>query len=1002
MNLGPFQAQFAKQLRSDLKERLAYATDMGEMPPSVRTLVKTTPDAVFRVEQPEDLVQLVKLARSHKVPLTPRGSGTSGFGSALASKGGISVDLSGLNKILALDPQAQSARVQPGVTWHELEQALLPYGLRTRTYPTSAISATVGGWLALNGAGVGSFEFGRVENCVTELSVISPKGDLLHLTAEEVKPYLGSEGILGFIVEATLRLRPLEQDEIRGYDFASTADGVSFLQQASQLPLWHLAFSTGDFVRKDAQAAGSDVPGKSLGLRILLAAPASRQVGQALGMLAAGHHGAPLPEVEAERAWNHRFHPMRMKSLGPSLVPSEAETPLRTLPALLQDLAQRLPGMAFEGNFTCQHQISLLGFALSDARSLRYNVDFLQALKVLRLAQKHGGRPYGFGLYFSHAANEHLPGYARIEELKRFTDPDKIMNPGKILEHNERLAWIMGAAETLTPLAEKVGIILPDKPLGNGRLPADLRTYAYTCAQCGYCKTQCTLYNATPWESSSPRGKFALLRLVDQGVMSLTQDLVDSLLMCTTCKRCEPVCQLGLPIEQIWTDMREWLVSDKKRRTYAAFEMMASSLRHEGNIWAHLKDARDAWMPEDARWRESGETGYWAGCTASFVEQDIAQNAVRILNAGGIEPAYLGKDELCCGVPMLMAGLWDRWEETMRANISEINKRGIKELVVSCPGCHVSLHHHYRTWAKKLGIDWDVRVLHISEKTAGMVSQGSLKFTHSVDTVATWHDPCHIGRHAGLYNPPRETLNAIPGLTFVEMEHSKENSLCCGSVLTRISDTSISDSIALRRFQEAEAAGAQDLVTTCPCCEFQLRVGRQASKSPVMVRDFATMVAKGLGYADDTDLSESTALSEWVVFDQMITAMSVEEIAKMMSVMMPRMMELLPGWMKSMMSTTKPLPSGAKDKLLAAMRGMVPQMMPALLPGMLPRMVPDVIRYMEDLAPSMPQAMRQLMPKMLPEVMERLMPKVLHLLIPLILDEMLKNMKQSLMTASRK
>ncbi len=1002
MNLGPFQAQFAKQLRSDLKERLAYATDMGEMPPSVRSLVKTTPDAVFRVEQAADLVQLVKLARSHRVPLTPRGSGTSGFGSALASKGGIIVDLSGLNKVLAVDPAEQTARVQPGVTWHELEQTLVPYGLRTRTYPTSAISATIGGWLALNGAGVGSFEFGRVENSVVELRVISPKGDLLHLTGEEVRPYLGSEGILGFIVEATLRLRPRTQDEILGYDFSSPADGVAFLQQAVQLPLWHLAFSTGDFVRKDARATGGDVPDQALGLRVMAAAPASRQIGTPLGKIAAQCRGASLSPVAAEMAWNHRFHPMRMKSLGPSLVPSEAETPLQTLSALLQDLEHRLPGMAFEGNFTSRGQISLLGFALSDARSLRYNVDFLQALKVLRLAQKHGGRPYGFGLYFSHAAKEHLQGYTRIEELKRFTDPDKIMNPGKILEYDERLAWIMSAAETLTPLAEKVGAILPDKPLGSGKLPADLRTYAYTCAQCGYCKTECTLYNATPWESASPRGKFALLRLVDQGVAPLTQDLVDSLLMCTTCKRCEPVCQLGLPIEQIWTGMREWLVDDKKRRTYAAFEMMASSLRHEGNIWAHLKDARDAWLPDDARCQENGEIGYWAGCTASFVEQDIAQNAVRILNAGGIEPAYLGKAELCCGVPMLMAGLWDRWEETMRTNISEIKKRGIKELVVSCPGCHVSLHYHYHTWAKKLGIEWDVRVLHLSEKTAEMISQGKLAFTHPVDSVVTWHDPCHIGRHAGIYDPPRETLNAIPGLKFVEMEHSRENSLCCGSVLTRISDTAISDAVALRRFKEAEEAGAQDLVTTCPCCEFQLRVGRQASQSPVMVRDFATMVAKALGYADETDLSETSALSEWVVFDKMITAMSVEEMAKMMGVMMPRMMELLPGWMKSMMSTTKPLPSGAKDKLLAAMRGMVPQMMPVLLPGMLPKMVPDVIRYMEGLAPTMPQAMRQLMPTMLPEVMERLMPKVLHLLIPLILDEMLVNMKESLMTGSRK
>lgn len=139
-----------------------------------------------------------------------------------------------------------------------------------------------------------------------------------------------------------------------------------------------------------------------------------------------------------------------------------------------------------------------------------------------------------------------------------------------------------------------------------------------------------------------------------------------------------------------------------------------------------------------------------------------------------------------------------------------------------------------------------------------MVKENKLNFIKAVDTVATWHDPCHIGRHAGLYNPPRETLEAIPGLKLVEMEHNRENALCCGSVLTRISDAEISDKIAIRRFKEAEAAGANDMVTTCPCCEVQLRIGRDACQSSIKVRDFATVVAEALGYPDETEHSEKT------------------------------------------------------------------------------------------------------------------------------------------------
>jgi len=125
---------------------------------------------------------------------------------------------------------------------------------------------------------------------------------------------------------------------------------------------------------------------------------------------------------------------MRMKSRGPSLVPSEAETPVATLDSLLNDLEKQLPGMAFEGTFSAKDQLSLLGFALSNSRSLRYNVDFLKALKVLRLAQKHGGHPYGFGLYFAHAAKDNLQNYDEIVKLKAKFDPDNMMNPGKIIE----------------------------------------------------------------------------------------------------------------------------------------------------------------------------------------------------------------------------------------------------------------------------------------------------------------------------------------------------------------------------------------------------------------------------------------------------------------------------------------------------------------------------------------------------------------------------------------
>ncbi len=153
----------------------------------------------------------------------------------------------------------------------------------------------------------------------------------------------------------------------------------------------------------------------------------------------------------------------------------------------------------------------------------------------------------------------------------------------------------------------------------------------------------------------------------------------------------------------------------------------------------------------------------------------------------------------------------------MEHNITELNKRGVEEIVISCPGCWVTLNHYYREWAEKLGLEYKVRIKHITEVTADLLREGKLKFRQAPRDGGrlTYHDPCHIGRHAGIYEPPREILRAIPGVEFVEMEHHRENGLCCGSVLSRVGRPPAADAIGALRITEAENAGA-GIVLTAP------------------------------------------------------------------------------------------------------------------------------------------------------------------------------------------
>ena len=197
--------------------------------------------------------------------------------------------------------------------------------------------------------------------------------------------------------------------------------------------------------------------------------------------------------------------------------------------------------------------------------------------------------------------------------------------------------------------------------------------------------------------------------------------------------------------------------------------------------------------------KEHAKIGYFAGCTASFVEQDIAQSAVKLLDAAGVEFTTLGKDEMCCGIPMLVAGKWELFEQALRHNSAAMQAKGVEEVVTSCPACWLVWNTYYPQWAEKLGIPFDFKAKHYSQVLSEKIAAGEFALTEVPESLqaqieangtakVTFHDSCHIGRAGGVYEPPRDLIRAIPNVELVEMAHSKEDALCCGSVLTRIGE----------------------------------------------------------------------------------------------------------------------------------------------------------------------------------------------------------------------
>src|SRR4030042_1011002 len=179
-------------------ERKLYGHDIAAVPGVFRRLIGSTiPDAVVQPEDEQQLMALIKWAAANKVPLTPRGKASSGYGGVLPVKKGVVVDFYRLKKIKQIDKAALTVTVQAGVVFERLDKELMKNGLTLRLYPSSYPAATVGGWLGPGGAGIGSFEAGWFRDNVAGARVVMPDGSIRDFKGSELDVISGAEGITG-------------------------------------------------------------------------------------------------------------------------------------------------------------------------------------------------------------------------------------------------------------------------------------------------------------------------------------------------------------------------------------------------------------------------------------------------------------------------------------------------------------------------------------------------------------------------------------------------------------------------------------------------------------------------------------------------------------------------------------------------------------------------------------------------------------------------------------
>jgi heterodisulfide reductase subunit D len=238
-----------------------------------------------------------------------------------------------------------------------------------------------------------------------------------------------------------------------------------------------------------------------------------------------------------------------------------------------------------------------------------------------------------------------------------------------------------------------------------------------------------------------------------------------------------------------------------------------------------------------------GKTLYYVGCTTGLRLPAVAKSTAQVLKAARVDFAVM-ENEPCCGSVMLRTGRTKEAEENAQRVAQGIADTGAERIVVSCAGCLRALRKDY---PERFGIKLPP-VVHMTEFAGELIREGRLHPNGMTrKTKITYHDPCHMGRELGVYDPPREILRAMPGVELVEMDPSREAAMCCGAGGgLRSFAPDLSKRIAADRIKAAEAVGAEIVATSCPFCEHNLNAGRELSGSSVRVLDVMSLLAEGI------------------------------------------------------------------------------------------------------------------------------------------------------------
>lgn len=363
------------------------------------------------------------------------------------------------------------------------------------------------------------------------------------------------------------------------------------------------------------------------------------------------------------------------------------------------------------------------------------------------------------------------------------------------------------------------------------------------CIKCGLCLATCPVCKELLLEKYTPRGKIQLARYYSRGDLALSEQYRDIFAKCLLCGACTVTCPSGVNLKKVFLGMREEIVD--KTGLHPMMEEVVRSVITNRNIADEDNTERGEWrellndLPEHLYEKDRAEVAYFIGCVASFfpMVQKIPQNLVQIMDMAEVDFAVLGGEEWCCGFPLIGAGIPGKMEELIAHNLERVKALGAKKVVFTCPSCRQTWKEFYHT---------DLELLHASQLIEKLVEDGAIAFKEMHARV-TYHDPCDLGRHGGVFEAPRQILRAIPGLEIVELENNRAKSVCCGGGgNVEMADADLSGTVAQKKIEEIEQTGADTVVTSCQQCVRTIKSRARRQRRNIHVLDITDLVLQAM------------------------------------------------------------------------------------------------------------------------------------------------------------